>query len=139
MVVIAIIGVVFGVIISSTNQVKKNARDGQRQSDLAKIQSALQSYYGDQSAYPLNNTVNSGGSIANGSITYLNPIPYDPTGISYCYIAYTSPAATTYCTDNSNPSTACNYYQLFTNMENSGNISPNNNCGRPENYMVTSP
>ena len=150
MVVITIIGVVFGVILTSATQIRKNARDTQRKSDLAKIQSALQNYYADESFYPSCLTL--GGSIINtttgcngagSTITYLNPVPNDPLtssgALSYCYQPLTSSGGSTCDNTSPTPSGRCNYYNLYANLENSTGNSYPGVCGKTYNYQVSAP
>jgi prepilin-type N-terminal cleavage/methylation domain-containing protein len=145
MVVITIIGVVFGIVISSANQIKKSTRDAQRKSDIAKIQQYLQSYYTDQGYFPQNGQVTPGGSISNGGVTYLFPIPSDPVSSNpnYCYLAYKNSNGIDPNCDNSDtsPANRCNYYQLYAKMETTGNRNPVSVCtaGSNYNYLLVTP
>lgn len=113
MVVIAIIGVVFSIIITSAALVRKNSQDAQRQSDLRSIQSALEQYNADQTFYPttssmgtlattlnqLDNTVGNPSPPSSKRI-YLGTIPKDPTGGTYAYYAVSVDASNNAIVDN---------------------------------------
>lgn len=126
LVAISIVGVVFGVIITSVAIVKKNGRDAQRQSDLRTVQSALEHYLVDQSFYPTSLDLSSGGSLTNqtGNPTnplppvkiYLNTIHQDPLGMNYLYLALPQG-----CDDKV---TICLNYCLYANLENPPNPLP---------------
>ncbi len=137
MVTISIMAILFGVVVTAATAIRKNARDTQRQGDLAKIQSALQNYYGDQTTFPVVLPA-AGSPLTAGSITYLNTIPSDPTpgNPPYCYIPYVSNGGVQ-CT-----ATPCNYYQLYAQLENSTGNSYGamcNQAGANYNYLVSSP
>ncbi|MBI2030998.1 MAG: prepilin-type N-terminal cleavage/methylation domain-containing protein [Candidatus Levybacteria bacterium] len=91
MVVVAIIGVLAGIIITNIDVVRRS-RDAQRKSDFRKIQTALEQYKADVGSYPLtvlgnkvpSNCGSSFGNDAFGStppcaIIYLTKIPQDPS------------------------------------------------------------
>lgn len=138
MVVITIIGVVFGVIITSTLAIKKNSRDAQRQSDLRAIQSALEQYNADQTFYPPTTNLNLQTatmlSSPTGTRTYLGKIPKDPQagsgGLDYTYTAM--PSSNPLCDNTSAPS-FCTSYCLYARLENlsSSNFDPS--CTTPPN------
>lgn len=125
LITISIIGVVFGIVLTSANAIQKQARDGQRQSDLRSIQSALQQYYADAKFYPalssslaigspITSSSGRGGTLPSPVKTYLNKTPGDPLSGTYTYTK--SPAN---C-DN-NPAGAninCTNYCISTNLEN---------------------
>ncbi len=129
LVAISIIGISFGVIISSATGIQKSGRDTQRQSDLRLIQSALQHYYADQSFFPTSDStapgvtnLNSGSTTLTSSIgnpsppssikTYINTLPKDPSsGANYVYKALP-------ITPCDNSATLCQKFCLYANLEN---------------------
>lgn len=120
MISIAIIGIVFGVIITSAGSIQKGSRDTQRQSHLRTIQSALEQFRADNNYYPPN--LYTGANSLNSPKPYLNPIPVDPSNSSpYPYAA--DPAA---CP---NPS-PCSKYCLYAKLENVPNPTqaPTGSC-----------
>lgn len=88
LVVVAIIGILAGIIVANLDTVRRS-RDSQRISDLLKIQTALEQYKADNGSYPPNewsSSVNiqlncpSGVGLGNSdcSIIYLAKFPVDP-------------------------------------------------------------
>lgn len=123
MIVIAIIALVFGIIITSANLVKKNGRDGRRQSDLRAIQSKLEEYRADNIYYPTS-IPSCGSAWTVSGKTYMNIIPCDPTsGSSYPYKPLSSTGAicdgvtAPICTNTVN-------YCLYAALENPTNPPP---------------
>ncbi len=119
MVSIAIIGVVFGIIITSAAGIQRNSRDAQRQSNLRTIQGALEQYHADANFYPA--SLPSSGAITSSMgrptpypspvKTYLNQVPVDPqSSTAYLYQPSPNPC------DN-NPTT-CTTYCIYANLEN---------------------
>lgn len=82
--VTVIIGIVAGIVINVINipRVQARSRDSKRIGDLKRIQTALELYFADKRAYP----VNAGFSLANTVLTgtnliapsYMDQIPLDP-------------------------------------------------------------
>lgn len=145
MVAITIIGVVFGVIITSAGAIQRSSRDTKRKSDLSNIQGALEQYHSDQGFYPpspLPAPPNPLKSLDNQK-TYLQSIPADPqTSLPYKYSPLTNNGLDS-C-DNSVVDTECANYCLYANLENVIGQSTNNFCnplGYPTgyNYYVTQP
>lgn len=133
LVAIAIIGIVFGVVISSGSALQKRSRDTQRQSDLRQIQSALQQYYADQSYYPL--TLNYGGELKSpdGSKTYLTTIPTEPQATPpYCYQPQSSQTITS-CDNNT---ARCYFYNLYAKLENPAGAAMSYSCGGTTTYNL---
>lgn len=58
LVVIAIIGILSTLAVVSLGNARLKARDSKRLSDMRSLQSALEIYYTDQAAYPVNATTN---------------------------------------------------------------------------------
>lgn len=142
LITISIIGLVFGVVISSASIIQKNARDAKRQSDLGNIQSALQHYYADQNFYPdstfnlstdTNLTSSDGNPVLIGaSKTYIATLPKEPsTGRpNYCYLPQTISGVV--CDNGSvDPSARCHKYTLFALLEASGGTG---SCGSTATY-----
>lgn len=131
LIAIAIIGIVFGVVVSSTAQIQKSSRDAKRESDLRNIQSALQQFYADQNYFPSITNIDTLTSLTTGSDTtgpvitpsktYLQMVPKDPeTGSKYCYVAYRSAISTGNTSDcNNSSANKCYFYRIFTKIENS--------------------
>lgn len=96
--VVAIIGILSSVVISSVNQARSRARDTKRISDVRQIQNALEVYFANNGYYPeftsLNprcNTRPSGTNSLNILVSqgFISVVPDDPKNISstpnYCY------------------------------------------------------
>jgi type II secretion system protein G len=90
LVVISIIGILATLIAANLNSARSRARDAERKSDLASIQTALRLYYNDNGRYPASNYFDSlwgqqwkGG----GSTVYMNTLPKDPlSSQTYKYV-----------------------------------------------------
>lgn len=112
LVAITIMGVIFGVIITSSTAVQRFARDTQRQSDLKAIQSALQHYYADNNSYPDSLT-----KLTSGAKVYLQKIPVDPVAATnYSYQAKGNECGL--------DPPICHQYCLFTKLESPPNPLP---------------
>lgn len=148
---VTIVGVVFGVVISSAAAIQKSGRNAQRQSDLRALQSAFQQYYADQHFFPQNpvnltsvTDINSnlGNPIspppANPNL-YLKTIPKEPqkNSLPYIYKAYKDRSLdeTVQCDNTVGSTTKCQYYILCAKMEDSS--SPVASCGGQYNFMLT--
>jgi prepilin-type N-terminal cleavage/methylation domain-containing protein len=148
---VTIVGVVFGVVISSAAAIQRSGRNTQRQSDLTALQSALQQYYADQHFYPQNPvdltdltelTSNLGNPIApapsNPSI-YLKNIPKEPlvNTVPYIYKAFSDRGLndTPACSNEAGSPDKCLFYILCAKMENSDPVVTS--CGSTYNYQVT--
>ncbi len=108
--VIGIIGILTGGVISAINvplQLQK-ARDGQRKTDLLKIQSALELYRTDQGSYP--SSIASGTPIQSpdGQSVYMKSVPWDPKDpivrYQYCFYNNNSKYALRACLENTSDS-----------------------------------
>lgn len=113
-IVIAIIGILSsGVLIAINIPVQlQKARDSDRKSDLATIQSAFELYRTDQGSYPTSaqyNAVSCNGVFSSGGVTYIQSMPCDPT----------TSAKYTYAPSGSSPQT----YRLSATLENSRDLS----------------
>ncbi|MCL5434895.1 MAG: type II secretion system protein GspG [Patescibacteria group bacterium] len=126
LIVVAIIGVLATLLMVNFVGVRQRARDAQRKSDLRQIQSALEIYRADNSAYPLTvSGLNSGcpASFTYNGTTYMQKVPCDPLGTSYSF----SSTGTTYsiiaCLENAND-----------NQKDAANVSP---CNGTSNWSYT--
>ncbi len=137
LVAIVVVAIIGGVIIVSAAAAQKQARDGQRKSDLRKIQTALQQYYTDQGYFPLTSNFNlsTATSLKNpaGTVTYLQNVPKEPqsAGSDYCYRGQVDD--TTVCTDNNDPAKKCNSYFICATLENPATPT---SCGCGGNYYL---
>ena len=122
LVVIAIIGLLSTLAIVALNSARQKARDAKRVADIKQVQTALELYFNDQSAYPAGTTLALGAgtdcttacdtiSSTNGiaatvaGTTYMGLIPADPsaatgsecilTTSAVCHYSYTRVAAST--------------------------------------------
>ena len=124
LITIAIIGLIFGVVITSSGAIQRQSRDTQRQADLRVIQGALEQYHADRGVYPENASLPS--PLIYGTKTYLSKVPTDPqTGSAYSYAAYP-----TSCNNTPPPLPGtgdCTNYCLHATMENALNPAPTGN------------
>ena len=123
MVVIAIIAILsVGGILTYTSQMAK-ARDSRRLSDITSLQSAIEQYYQDNSAYP---TPTAGASTVAGSfdaslIKYTAKIPYD---VNYDKLDSNKRQGTEYFDYSyAAPATAPAYYQISSALESSTSLT----------------
>ncbi len=138
MVVIAIIGILIAIGISSYTVLQKGGRDAKRKSDLATIQSALEQYHADQNYYPISISMGAALRSSSGLRTYLAKIPTN-SGLNYIYKSYTGSTMTTECT-----TTSCPIFCLYAYVENASSAllsdCPNQSSGGTAyNYEVKSP
>lgn len=146
-VVIAILGILASIGLTSFQTSQMKSRDAKRKSDLEQVQRALEMYYNDVGAYP--NSTAPGGTIGSFSwgvefkdakdTVYMKELPKDPTGSTeYCYKSVVAPT----------PATS---YQLYAKLENSQDpkclggqsmcTDPQGTCAGQKiyNYGVASP
>ena len=105
LIVIAVIGVLAGVLVTLINPAThlRRARDTQRKSDLSRIQSAIEIYRADLSAYPPipPGLPGCGLSLTGGTppSTYMDRIPCDPLSPPPTIYRYSvnAPTLSTYC------------------------------------------
>ena len=102
--VVALIGILAGLVVASLLQARKVARDRRRVSDIRLIHSALQAYRVEQGSPPTN--------LADLVPDYLPSVPTDPLGGSYTYLYRATPP----------PIPACplGFYVLFATLETTG-------------------
>lgn len=156
LIVIAILGILSTIAMSSFKNAQIRSRDTQRKSDLQQISKALELFYNDYERYPTASTGNIAACPYNSDTgngvecsdsdlrfrddkgsTYFRVLPEDPSGFSYFYRTTMSNQA----------------YQLYAHLENSedadcldGNCTsptlpsgPEPNCGSEIcNFAVTS-
>jgi prepilin-type N-terminal cleavage/methylation domain-containing protein len=104
LVVIALIGILASVILVSLNSARGKARDAYRVSSIIELQKAVELYYNDYGAYPVQGSwggtcsefgsygvTGASGYIPNLAPTYIPTLPVDPKPIgTYGCIIYTS-------------------------------------------------
>ena len=103
LVVIAIIGLLSTLAVVALGNARQKARDARRLSDLKQLQTALELYYTDQTAYPSGSAIELGTTnyiclnATNGFTTtgcgspYMGQVPDDPSpGSAYTYTGSTS-------------------------------------------------
>lgn len=99
LVVIAIIGLLSTLAVVALGNARQKARDARRLSDLKQLQTALELYYTDQTAYPTGSGVtlgdtnhaclnSTGFTTAGCANPYMGQVPADPLGTqAYTYTA----------------------------------------------------
>lgn len=98
LVVIAIIGLLSTLAVVALGSARVKARDSKRLSDLKQVQTALELYYTDVSAYPVGDGVvlgsanvaclnSTGFGVAGCANAYMGQIPSDPGTSQYTYTA----------------------------------------------------
>lgn len=146
---LSIVAVVFGVVLTSTAQVQRNARNSERQTDLRNIQSALQLYFADQNFFPDNsfnlssdfdNSLTSSDGNPNPGASakiYLRQIPKDPLNTSsYCYQAQDLAGGGSCDNSDAETSRRCQQHTLFATLE--GLPPGSDSClGKTYNYKLT--
>ncbi|MDP2684011.1 MAG: prepilin-type N-terminal cleavage/methylation domain-containing protein [bacterium] len=107
LVVIAIIGLLSTLAVVALSSAREKARDSKRLSDLKQIQTALELYYTDNSAYPVSAGLQLGGAdtsdclddttagfsgacAAAPTATYMGLVPSDPLNTDTNVYTYTS-------------------------------------------------
>lgn len=135
LITISLIGVVFGVILTSALALQKRQNDSKRQADLKIIQASLQQYYADNNNYPANISA-PGTQFVDGTKVYLNNIPGDPVG-NTAYLYEPKDGAGANC--SADPQTCINYC-LFAKLEGSDPPdAPGCTAVSPNNYSVSQP
>jgi len=95
LVVIAIIGLLATLSVIALNNARAKSRDAKRVADVRQIQTALELYFNDNLEYPT--AVTPGGTIGNGTTTYMQLVPAPPTPPSTIdRYTYTQDSETTY-------------------------------------------
>ncbi len=92
LVVIAIIGLLASIVLVSLGNARTKGRDAKRVADLKQLQTALELYYNDNSAYPNYVASTTGYSTAFSAIglspNYVAAVPNDPINTSTTYGYY---------------------------------------------------
>jgi type II secretion system protein G len=104
LVVVAIIGVLTAIVMTSLSGAKQKARDSKRAADLKSIQLALSLYYADNGMYP-KNIYGTGASAPDSGLapTYLPTVPKDPNANT-----------TDVCSDSGvNGRASCYHYSVY--------------------------
>lgn len=119
-IVLAIIGLIAGIIGVSATKSRSLARDTVRAADLSTIQNALNLYFADNKRYP--------ATTAALTPTYLSQIPTDPlTGSSYVYAAL----------DTNGVASTCDSYHLGAVTENAGFVGLSQDRDAPQGTACT--
>ena len=134
LVAITIIGIIFGIIISSATAIQKSGRNAQRRTDLRTIQTALQQYYADQQKFPYQALGSSIKSPDNTKI-YLKIVPTDPQNAVYSYTPLTKHTGGAACTATSE----CNYYTLCIQAELPASELNTTDCPAGGSYFGVTP
>ena len=135
LIVVAIIAILTGIGATRYQEVIRRGRDAQRKSDLRSVATALEQYYGDRSAYPIEDPGVPGGlycfstttsllwgtnnfecDFGSGLIVFSGTLPEDPqinSGHIQYYYEARDVTDTNGCTGN-----ACQRYILAANLEN---------------------
>ncbi|MBI4004550.1 prepilin-type N-terminal cleavage/methylation domain-containing protein [Candidatus Roizmanbacteria bacterium] len=139
-VVIAIIGVIAGLLLPNFMGARERARDTTRKSDLKQLQKALESYRQDQNpvAYPTvyggsGNALGVCGGQLGSSTVYMAKIPCDPLN--------TTPTPYYYNPDNTNLKfTLCSCLDNKGDADATGTNCPGTyTCSSSKSYTVTEP
>lgn len=99
LIVIAIIGILSGLILTNLQGARERARDARRKADLDSISKALRLYYNDTQAFPDSSSGNIdctppatcawGGPLTNAAGTvYMNYLPNDPASTATTPVSY---------------------------------------------------
>ena len=152
LVVIGIIALLSTLAVVALNNARLKARDAKRVADVKQIQTALELYYQEATAYPNQtaagalalgkltdcttacDTISStnGVAAAAAGTTYMGLIPGDPSGTAECTAASTSACIASYITDT----TTSDYEILFYLEGATGSLGAGVNCAN-ENGIVT--
>ena len=94
MVVIAIIGLLSTIVVTSLSTVRAKARDAKRVADIKTIELTLEVYYDTNRIYPpiVGGSGNASTNLAGLVPTYIQSIPKDPLGSDYAYLQCASGA-----------------------------------------------
>lgn len=82
MIVVVIIGILAGVVTLSTRHYLDKAKQNRAKTDLSTFRSAIESYYGERSAYPETQQ-----GLAALVPTFIEKLRLDPWGRPYQYVA----------------------------------------------------
>lgn len=92
-VVIAIIGMLFSIVLAVISSAQRDAKDKRRVSDLKQLQNALELYYTDHRSYPKESQGANGNTATNETFRsmlepYLSGYPQDPINNATFYYYY---------------------------------------------------
>lgn len=144
--VIAIIGILTGLLSVSFLGVRARGRDVQRKGDIKSIQSALELYRSDNDFYPTSSPITPCGPTAtpwsSGTSTtvYLQKIPCDPsTNAAYYYYSYNNGTSyiLTSCLENKNDKDGTASTNLPNWVTQSGASLPS--CSSNHYYIANNP
>ncbi len=125
LVVITLMALMTTVIAVKLNTASKASRDKKRLVDLKTIQAALVLYNSDWQAYPATITFSGSLTTADGSRTYLQEIPQDPS----------SPTRTYYYSSDTSQYVLCTAMEKSQNIPSAGSVYyppaglPADSCG----------
>ena len=150
LVVIAIIGVLAALAMTTMTQGRAKARDARRLADTASLKKALEMYFLDNADYPNNSQTEIGGCLEEGAIhdflaplltpKYLGRLPQDPSYPKQCYFYATGSDYVIIANFEQNPElekndggNLDNYYETFSSKTALSEIyiSDDNNDGTP--------
>jgi type II secretion system protein G len=99
LVVVAIIGMLASIVLASLNTARQKGRDARRIADIKEIQTALELYYSDHNAYPVQTTQATAATALAGLTTggYMSVVSDDPLGGSYHYVYISPTGGAKYC------------------------------------------
>lgn len=83
--VIAIIGILAGVVTVNVSSARSKARDAKRQADLNSVSAALEMYYAKNKTYPTTASGWSWSSSLGAIQSYISTIPTDPQNSNAVY------------------------------------------------------
>ena len=153
LIVVAIISILTGIGATRYQEVIKRGRDAQRKSDLRSVATALEQYYGDRSAYPIEDPGVSGGLYCFSTTTsllwgtrnfecdfgaglrvYSGTLPHEPTGTNEYYYEARNVSDTPCTTEND-----CQRYVLAAVLENDNDPEITPGCLPGYNFCVHNP
>lgn len=113
LVVIVIIGILASLVLINVNENRKSSRDAKRVSDLKSIQTALEMYYEQNTAYPVSDWADVDSISVSLVPKYLPTLPQDPkqdanyiyksNGLDYKLKATLETCYDNNCCNSSNP------------------------------------
>lgn len=105
LVVLAVMGLLMGIVLANSLSARSLARDNQRVSDIGVIRNALGRYFVDYDSFP--------ATLSSLVPTYLRALPVDPrTNTSYIYAGITTLGS----------AASCELYHLGAVVENTGSV-----------------
>lgn len=131
MVVITVIAILATIAVASFTRVQKQARDTKRKAEMKGMQTALQAYFTEKTAYPIQATAAiASTALASLTPTYMAAVPTAPKGFSgtpnvdYTYISDTDGYRYAICAGLEAPTTAGTMWKVST--ANSGGLEVTN-------------